>query len=46
LPQQAVFGPLLYHLAAFIEAVYMDAAHLHALARGSNAEELPLMGAA
>jgi hypothetical protein len=44
-PKQVVFGPLLYHLAALVEAVDLDAAHLYAVARASYPKELSLVGA-
>ena len=39
-----LFWPLLDHLAALIEAIYLDTAHLDPVARTSNAEELSLVG--
>src|SRR5918994_804038 len=44
--EQIVLWPFLDHLAASVEAVYLDAAHLDAVARGGDAEELALVGAA
>src|ERR687889_1320219 len=44
-PEQVVLGPLLDHLASLVETIYLDAAHLDTLARGSDAEEFALVGA-
>src|SRR5215216_1761315 len=44
--QEVVLGPLLYHIAALIKAVYLDARHLYAVARASYPEELSLVGSA
>src|SRR5215211_6336000 len=45
-PEQVVLGPLLDQLAALVETVYLDATHLDIVARGSDAEEFALVGAA
>src|SRR5215212_7637447 len=42
--QEVVLGPLLYHLAALIKAVDLDARHLYAVARASCPKELTLVG--
>src|SRR3712207_9210158 len=44
--EQVVLGPLLDQLAALVETVYLDAAHLDPVARGSDAEEFAQVGAA
>src|SRR5215212_8456589 len=44
--QEVVLGPLLYHLAALVKAVYLDARELHPVASGRNPKELSLVGSA